>query len=84
MGHTFRASEKTRRVGGSVAFAVLLCMIVTVPLDPPARSAVGPRIQTDIREFDFGEVVKGDVVEGRFELRNAGDEMLEIVRVKPG
>jgi len=84
MGHTFRASEKTGRAGGSLVIAALVCLVAPAVLDPPARSAVGPRIQCDVREVDFGDVVKGDVVEGRFELRNSGDEMLNIVRVKPG
>ena len=84
MAYPFRASRKTSRLRGSVVIAALLCPVAPVLLQQPASSAVGPRIQADVREVDFGEVVKGDVVEGRFELRNRGDEMLNIVRVKPG
>ena len=36
------------------------------------------------REFDFGEVKEGEVIEHSFSVFNQGDAPLEIVRVKPG
>ena len=69
---------------GTRAIVGLLCLTAFATFSGPTFSATGPRIASDQLEIDLGEVVKGDVVEARFELRNTGDELLQIVRVKPG
>jgi hypothetical protein len=51
-----------------------------------AAEAAGPRPKLQIvdREVDLGKLHRGDKAEARFELRNVGDEVLRIQRVKPG
>jgi hypothetical protein len=46
---------------------------------PPA-----PRIEVDSKEIDLGRVVRGEDVQGSFTVRNAGNAVLNIVKVKPG
>jgi hypothetical protein len=36
------------------------------------------------RAFDFKEVREGEVISHVFEVRNEGDQVLEIIRVRPG
>lgn len=47
----------------------------------PARV---PRLVAETREIDLGQVVRGATAEARFELRNEGDDVLRILRAKPG
>jgi hypothetical protein len=77
-------SGRTSRSRGIRAIGGLLCLTAFATFSGPTLTATGPRISSDRHEIDLGEVVKGDVVETRFELRNTGDELLQIVRVKPG
>jgi hypothetical protein len=49
-----------------------------------AEQSVGPKIIIKERVFDFGEVDEGQVIEHVFQVFNPGDEILEIVNVKPG
>ena len=44
----------------------------------------GPKIVLKEREFDFKEVMEGEVVEHVFKVLNQGDETLKIIRVRPG
>ena len=49
-----------------------------------AQEVLGPKMVLKEREFDFGEVKEGEVIEHSFSVFNQGDAPLEIVRVKPG
>ena len=51
---------------------------------PAAESAPQPRLEVVDREVDLGRIYRGQKAEGRFELRNSGDAVLHIQRVKPG
>lgn len=44
-------------------------------------SGAGPRIAIESKEFNFGEVAFGEVVEQTFEVKNVGGEVLKIDRV---
>jgi len=47
-------------------------------------AAPAPRAVVETREIDLGQVVRGESAEARFELRNDGDEVLRVLRAKPG
>jgi hypothetical protein len=47
-----------------------------------AAGPAGPRLLAPETRFDFGKVTDGRTVEHVFELRNAGDAALEILRVQ--
>ena len=44
----------------------------------------GPRIEVETRVIDLGVINKGAPAEAKFTIRNAGDQILEILRAKPG
>ena len=44
----------------------------------------GPRIEMGQLEVDLGELIKGETAEARFAIHNRGDEVLRILRAKPG
>lgn len=82
-----------RRRGPS---ALLLCWLVlawgplagqspTPPDESPAEEpAPAPRLVVDSKEVDLGRLVRGEQAEAVFTLRNEGDAVLRILRVKPG
>jgi len=41
----------------------------------------GPRIQTNISQYDFGEITEGVVVKFSFDVKNVGDDVLHITNV---
>jgi len=43
----------------------------------------GPRIQVQVSTFDFGTVKQGTRPEHIFEIKNIGDEILDIERIQP-
>jgi hypothetical protein len=49
-----------------------------------AQEAEGPKMVLKEREFDFKQVREGKVISHAFEVRNEGDQALEIIRVKAG
>lgn len=51
---------------------------------PPESSASGPKIEAIDSKYQFGEVWAGFKVKHTFEIRNTGDSMLDITKVKPG
>jgi len=56
------------------------------PLGPAVAPTTepAPRLEVDALEVQLGEIVRGQKVEARFELRNAGEGTLRIERAKPG
>jgi hypothetical protein len=43
----------------------------------------GPRISVKDSRFDFGMVSRGTQAEHIFEIKNTGDELLEITQIQP-
>jgi hypothetical protein len=51
---------------------------------PPPPSTNGPKMVIVQTEFDWGQVLHGEVVEHSYPVRNEGDDVLRITSVKPG
>lgn len=49
-----------------------------------AQEKQGPNMVLREQAYDFKEVKEGEVIEHSFEVRNEGDQVLKIIRVKPG
>jgi len=49
-----------------------------------AQPLSGPQMILEEKHHDFSEVNEGEVVEHSFKVKNLGDQVLEIQRVKPG
>jgi len=49
-----------------------------------AQGLQGPKMALEEQVFDFKEVKEGDVISHSFKVFNRGDEMLRILRVRPG
>lgn len=63
------------------ALAPLVSVLLGATLDLSALAQ--PRVEVDRHEVDLGVLVKGEVAEARFEMRNVGDAPLHILSVKP-
>ncbi len=46
--------------------------------------AAQPKLEIRTMQIDLGQIARGAPAEARFELRNTGDETLQVIRVKPG
>ena len=60
----------------------------TLPATPPAAPAdstngVGPIIQFNTENYDFGKVISGETINYTYLMTNTGDAVLEISNVKP-
>ena len=68
-----------------LSFAVGVCAMLAVGSawaeDPPPPA---PRLEVATPTIDLGEVIRGRTEPVVFELRNAGDAPLTILRAKPG
>jgi hypothetical protein len=64
----------------------LLCLPVSFFFNPFtfAQPLSGPRMILEEKHHDFNEVNEGEEVEHSFKVKNLGDQVLEIQRVKPG
>jgi hypothetical protein len=64
----------------------LLCFPVSFFFNPFtfAQPLSGPRMVLEEKHHDLHEVNEGAVVEHSFKVKNQGDQVLEIQRVKPG
>jgi hypothetical protein len=70
-----------KRLTGFLAGAVTAALIAgTVSAQP----AAGPRFEVDQKHVDLGGLVRGEVTEAVFVIRNSGDAPLQIVGVRPG
>ncbi|TYO96343.1 uncharacterized protein DUF1573 [Geothermobacter ehrlichii] len=58
----------------------ILCLLLL--LLPSVACALGPKIEVNETDFDFGTVLQGEKIEHAFAFHNAGDEPLLIDRVK--
>jgi len=68
-------------------FALLVLCGAALPVaaqEPEGAAPAGPHIEVEAAEIDLGVVDKGAPAEAKFTLRNSGDQMLQIIRVKPG
>ena len=82
-----RSSIAQRSGPACFAALVLLAAAGSAPAaDAPARAespAVGG-LEVEAMEIDLGTVSRGDTVEARFRLRNAGEREVRILDVHPG
>ena len=46
-----------------------------------SAQAGGPRIQTSISQYDFGEITEGVIVKFSFQVKNVGDQVLHITNI---
>ena len=63
--------------------AMLVLAAVAITAAGSAGEHQGPRIYVKDSHFDFGTVSPGSQPEHIFEIKNVGDEVLEIHRVQP-
>ena len=56
---------------------LLLFLLLSMPL----QALAVPVVETEVRDYNFGEVSQGDKVSYTFRFRNGGDELLEISSV---
>lgn len=73
-----------RRFAQSLFAVAALLLTVGAPITLAQQTATGPKLELLVKDLDFGEVTRGQIVEASFELKNVGDEPLNVVRVKPG
>ena len=71
----------TGRTAASIVFGILTLILSTGMLQAEVRKS--PRIELKDETFDFGKVPAGTDVVHVFELKNAGDALLEIQKVQP-
>jgi len=64
-------------------FALLVLAATAVAAGGYAAEHRGPRISVEQPRFDFGTVRPGAQPEHVFEIKNVGDEVLEIQQVLP-
>lgn len=63
--------------------ALLVLAVVAIASAGSAGERQGPRIYVKDARFDFGTVQPGSQPEHNFEIKNVGDEVLDIERVQP-
>jgi len=65
----------------SISVLVLAAAVFAGSLSAGERQ--GPRISVKDAWFDFGQVSQGAQAEHIFEIKNNGDELLEITQIQP-
>ena len=70
-----------KRLAGWIAGAMAVALIAGTA---SAQQAAGPRFEVDQKHIDLGGLVRGEVTEALFVIRNSGGSALEIVGVRPG
>ena len=70
-----------RRLAGFLAGAMTAALIAGTA---SAQQVAGPRLEVDQKHVDLGGLVRGEVTEAIFVIRNTGGSALEIVGVRPG
>lgn len=83
-----RDETKKHLRGGTFGMKKIIAVIVVVLVLGfagvlPAQESKGPRIVAKEVQYDFGKVVEGTVASHVFEIRNGGNEPLDIDRVVP-
>jgi hypothetical protein len=81
--------DKPNNMGGIMKKYLLygiMCafLIVVSSYSALAQERGGPKMALKEREFDFGEVKEGEIIEHTFQVFNRGYQTLEIENVKPG
>jgi Protein of unknown function (DUF1573) len=66
-----------------VGISVLVLAMVLLAGSVSAGERQGPRISVKDARFDFGMVSQGTRPEHIFEIKNTGDELLEITQIQP-
>ncbi len=75
-------NARTRGIArtGILVLALVFCLAAVASAGSATQ---GPRISIAEPLYDFGAVTAGTVLEHVFEIRNAGDGVLEIRKVAP-
>ena len=68
----------------SLSCVLLFLLFLVLAFPVRAQEKMGPKMVLKEREFDFGEVKEGDVLQHSFSVVNRGNEDLRIITVKPG
>ena len=71
-----------KRSSLSCVLLILSFLVSVLPIH--AQEEKGPKMVLKEREFDFGEVKEGAVLQHSFSVVNRGNEDLRIISVKPG
>ena len=66
-----------------VGISVLVLAMFVLAGSVSAGEHQGPRISVKEDRFDFGTVAQGTQAEHIFEIKNTGDELLEITQIQP-
>jgi hypothetical protein len=66
-----------------ILWASLVLMALLAAGSLLAQESKGPRIIVKEVQYDFGKVVEGTLASHVFEIRNGGNEALDIERVMP-
>jgi len=68
-----------------ILLEVVLCLVVLGTVyGATEKQKVGPKIVLSETTYDVGEVREGKALVHSFKVQNAGDEVLKIIKVKPG
>lgn len=78
-----RTNQLRRLCAGIAAVAFALTLNPAMAQEKAAESKGGPKIQVDSPKFDFKEAWAGESIKHTFIVRNTGDAVLKITRVKP-
>jgi len=65
----------------TMSVLIMAAVVITGGLSAGERQ--GPRISVDEARFDIGTVRQGAQPEHIFEIKNIGDELLEITQIRP-
>ncbi|MCK4783700.1 MAG: DUF1573 domain-containing protein [Desulfobacteraceae bacterium] len=63
---------------------VCIALITLSGYSATAQEIMGPKMVLKEQVFDFKEVKEGEVISHSFQVFNHGDEILRILRVRPG
>jgi hypothetical protein len=83
-----RNEKKKCPRGGTLFMKKIIAVVVVVLVIGfagllPAQESKGPKIIAKEVQYDFGKVVEGTVASHVFEIRNGGNEPLDIERIMP-
>ena len=75
---------KIRTFVAGALLALVFGPVGAAARQPAAADPSGPRLRVDEMQVDLGTLIKGDRSVAEFALHNDGDEILRILKVKPG
>lgn len=67
-----------------VGIGVLLLVFISHLSFAESQKATGPKMVLEEKSVDYKQVDEGEVIQHTFNVRNDGDQVLQIKSVKPG